>query len=146
MQKLFWGCRTILDVNPVTDTFCLRQLDKNGRMTKWLRRDWINDRRFDLLNFRLAETIVSYTRGLCFKNQYMMVCSLLTIKPLQTVGLRVRQDDVCSQWISMSKSDTAQYHRQNLNYILDLHKSKLRFRNQNLIFAVFTSHYENWLM
>ena len=59
LQKLFLGCRSILDIRPETDTFCLRQLDGDGRMTKKLRTDWIHDRRFDTLNFRLAETILS---------------------------------------------------------------------------------------
>ena len=89
VQKLFWGCRAILDIRPETETFCMRQLDENGRMTKKLRSDWIHDRRFDKLNYRLADTIICYTRGFCFKNQYMLVCSALRIKPLQTIGLSV---------------------------------------------------------
>lgn len=93
MQKLFWGCRSILDVRPETDTFCLRQLDENGRMTKKLRGDWIDDRRFDTLNYKMADTVLSLTRGLCFKNQYMHVCSALLLKPLQTVGLVVEPMD-----------------------------------------------------
>ena len=75
----------------------------------------------------------------------MLVCSALRIKPLQCIGLSVEKLDICRYWLGLIKSDTAEYQRQNVDFILDLHKSKIRFRNQHLLLACFTSHYENWL-
>ena len=108
--------------------------------------NWYKDKRFDHINLRMAETINTYSKGISFMNQYNLVAAFLRIKPLQTIGFKVSDSSIIDYWIRINpKPDTAKYIMRNKQFIMDLHKSKMRFRNQHLLLAIFSGHFENWL-
>jgi len=145
MQKLFYGVHALLEINPRTHMFNY-MIRKDDKYTRKLDDEWCKDFRLDRLNNQIADSLLMYSKGICFKNQYNLIAAFLKIKPLQTIGFEVSDKSIISYWLKINmKSDTAKLILMSKNFIIELHKSKMRFRNQHLILALFSGHFENWL-